>query len=283
VSQRYEIADVLAVYKGHPLSRDTILERIARQRKIALPINELDLAMDPAEGVSDQNHIGGALTSLRLAARARITSTDRVLDLGCGLGGPARLVAAVYGCTVHGLDANAMRVEEARQLSKLVGLDELVTFEVADFLGVPLHADYSVVWAQNSWIHVDEPERLALVAAAALRPGGRLAFEDVWQVRAASGIEETRLADDLSDAWRSGFSPLSRWLEAFNVAGFEVDLTEDDTKIMLSHYESITSLADLNPQAYPAHEIVGWRAALALASAGAIGYGRVIGTLRAAI
>jgi SAM-dependent methyltransferase len=280
VPQRYAIADVLAVYEGHPLSRDTILERIARQRKLALPISELDLAVDSGESVSDQNHIGGALSTLRLAGRAHVASDDTVLDLGCGLGGPARLIAEVYGCRVHGIDANAARIQDARQLSELVGLSHLVTFELADFLDMPLHTKYSVIWAQNAWIHIDEPGRLGAVAASALRPGGRLAFEDVWLLRVARGSAETRLMNDLCDVWRSEFSPLARWISAFESAGFDIALSEVDTEILLRHYEGITSLADAAPDAYPAHEIVGWRAALALARAGVIGYGRVIGALR---
>jgi SAM-dependent methyltransferase len=283
VGRRYDIAKVLDVYQGHPLSCASILERIRRHRTVALPISELDLAVDFAELVSDQNHIGGALSTFRLAARAGITPADIVLDLGCGLGGPMRLIAEVYGCRAHGLDANPARIKDARELSEVTALQDLVSFAQADFLEVPLQPEFTVVWAQNSWIHIDEPRQLASIAVSALRPGGRLAFEDVWLRRVPASGEEGLLLDDLYDSWRSSFSPLEHWLSAFKAAGLDVLVCEDDTEMLLRHYEAMTALASATPDAYPAHEIVGWRSALSLARAGVVGYGRVVSTLRGAM
>jgi SAM-dependent methyltransferase len=279
MSRLYTTPEVLAVYQDHPLSRRAILQRIARHRPVQVPVSELELAVDGAEHLTDQNHIGGALSTLRLGAKAQLTSQDRVLDLGCGIGGPARLVADIFGCSVRGLDANAARIQEALQLTELVGLQDRVTFECLDFLEQRIERIYSVAWAQNSWIHIDEPERLAAIAAACLVPNGRLAFEDVYLGRPPADSDHARLMSQLCDSWRSSFSSVDTWCRAFERCGFQITVCEDQTGIMLRHYECVTALAACTPDRFPLHEILGWGAALTLARSAVLGYVRIVGRL----
>lgn len=280
MTRPFTTAEILEAYTHHPLSYTSIMERLTRSRpQEGLPVSELDLAVDPAEGVTDQNHIGGALSTLRLAARAQITGNDKVLDLGCGIGGPARLLAAVYGCEVQGVDANVNRVREAEQLSRLVAMDRLTTFKAVDFLNASFDRSFSVVWAQDSWIHIDEPGKLAAVAASALRPGGTLAFEDVLLRRAPAADAERQWMQELGVAWRSSFSPLQSWCRALQEQGFRITVYEDDTPILLQHYRAATALAAAMPEKYPAHEVTGWSCALSLATAGVIQYSRIVARL----
>jgi len=240
---------------------------------------ELDLAVDGVEGLTDQNHIGGALGTLRLASCAGVNAEDSVLDLGCGIGGPLRLLAEVYRCRGHGVDANAARIEDAINLTTDTGLEKLLSFEHADLLERTPRASWSVVWAQNSWIHIDEPAKLASVAAASLRPAGRLAFEDVVLLRTpGAGVEERALAE-LSDVWRSTFSTLETWCRGFADSGFKVTKSQGDTEILLRDCAAMLARAKDEPRSYPAHEIVGWQRAFELCQAGVIGYSRVVATL----
>jgi SAM-dependent methyltransferase len=279
MSRIYTTPEVLSVYQDHPLSCHAILQRINRHRPVEFPIGELELAVDGAEHLTDQNHIGGALSTLRLGAKVQLTSQDRVLDLGCGIGGPARVVADVFGCSVRGVDANAARIEEAIQLTELVGLHERVTYQCLDFLEQRIERIYTVVWAQNSWIHIDEPDQLASIAASCLVPNGRLAFEDVYLGRDPADAIQAGLMSQLCDSWRSSFSSLNTWYRAFERSGFRIATCEDQTDTMIRHYECITALAARTPNKYPAHEILGWDAALALVRSGVLGYARIVGQL----
>ncbi|WP_189523858.1 MULTISPECIES: class I SAM-dependent methyltransferase [unclassified Mesorhizobium] len=65
----------------------------------------------------DEFHIGGRAATAELAAQLALTAGDRVLDIGCGLGGPARQIAAQYGCQASGIDLTRDYVEAGNVLS----------------------------------------------------------------------------------------------------------------------------------------------------------------------
>ena len=240
-------------------------------------MTELELALDPNEEITDQNHIGGALSTLRLAGLSGVNRDSRVLDLGCGIGGPARLLAEIFGCLVHGVDANPGRIADAVALSELVGLEDRISFEAADFLTRSFSQNYSVMWAQNTWIHVGNPTRLGRLAVVALRKWGRLAFEDVVLRRAPQNSEERDLLGQVSAAWRSSFAEFASWTDQLAEAGLDVLTIEHDDRMMIAHLSKLCGLADRFQNRYPSHEIVGWRGALQLAHAGVLGYTRIIG------
>jgi len=74
------------------------------------------------------------------AELARLKKGMRVLDLGCGIGGPARTIASTVGCTIVGITNNAWHVERGTALTKKAGLDHLVTLVQGDFLvSLPPH------------------------------------------------------------------------------------------------------------------------------------------------
>src|SRR5207245_909946 len=76
----------------------------------------------------DQFHVLGKDATLRLAQRVGVESTMHVLDVGSGLGGPARFLAQTFGCRVTGVDLTENYVETARFLSELTGLHDRVSF-----------------------------------------------------------------------------------------------------------------------------------------------------------
>jgi SAM-dependent methyltransferase len=280
VTREYTTSEVLEVYERHPLSMSALIARLEREGRDIRSIGEDDLAYDPTGEVTDQNHIGGAPFTHKLAASARVVSSDRVLDLGCGLGGPARLLAATYGCAVHGIDANPARVADAAALSELVGLARLTTFQTADFLECAFAREYTVVWGQNSWIHMSDRLRLARHCAAALVPAGRIAFDDVCLKRTAATHDEQTVFDAISDAWRSAFVSVGAWQSAFESAGFSTTQVEEDSGPFMSHCEKLTALAMAQPETYPPHEVLGWRCALHLGRSGVFGFFRIVAVRR---
>jgi SAM-dependent methyltransferase len=275
----YSTDSMLEAYKRHPLSRASVIGRLKRHQLVNCVVRELDLAVDPVEEITDQNHIGGALSTLKLASLAKISGKHHVLDLGCGLGGPARLLAEVFACTVHGVDANADRISDARDLTELVGLVQFISFEHGDFLAIPFQREYTVVWAQNTWIHVNDPRRLTEIARSALAECGTLAFEDVCFKRLPDSHDEARLVGEVCDAWRSSFAEVTQWADAFERAGFQIVAAEEDDGMLISHLSKLSSLAELRPNRFPRREIVGWNAALDLARAGVLGYARIVARL----
>ena len=195
--QPHDPQALLEIYANHPLREETILARIVRQRGTLEGITELDLAHDSLTEITDQNHVGGVASVAELALRAGIVPTSRALDIGSGLGGPARCLAHLFGCRVEGVELSPLRCGQARSLTVRVGLDQLVRFTCGDVLSVDLpSAAFDVILGQGAWTHIDDASALFQRAAGALAPGGRVAFEEPCFVRAPRR-SETSVMEEL--------------------------------------------------------------------------------------
>ena len=128
----------------------------------------------------EEFHSLGRVASAALAEAAAITSTDEVLDVGCGIGGPARFLTTQYGCKVTGIDLTPEFVDVARDLTARVGLDDLIDLRVGDALDLPFpDARFDVVWTQHVSMNIADKVALYAELGRVLRPDGRLAFFDV--------------------------------------------------------------------------------------------------------
>src|SRR5437764_15394799 len=85
-------------------------------------------------GTLDQFHTRGLAATAELAKLTGITADMSVLDVGSGVGGPARFLAATYGCRVTGVDLSEPFVEAARYLTERAGLTAQVSFQTASAL-----------------------------------------------------------------------------------------------------------------------------------------------------
>jgi cyclopropane fatty-acyl-phospholipid synthase-like methyltransferase len=92
----------------------------------------------------DQFHTRGILATGELAAAARLDPSTRVLDLGWGIGGPARYLAATFGCKVTGIDLNPAFIDAATHLTARCGLSDRVTFQIGNALHLPFDDAYSM-------------------------------------------------------------------------------------------------------------------------------------------
>lgn len=103
----------------------------------------------------------------------------RVLDVGGGLGGPSRTLAHRFGCVVTTIDLTPSYVEVARELTRLVGLQDRVTHEVGDATDLPFDdGTFDMVWTQNTGMNIADKEALYRGFHRVLRPGGTLAFQE---------------------------------------------------------------------------------------------------------
>jgi ubiquinone/menaquinone biosynthesis C-methylase UbiE len=129
--------------------------------------------------VTDQFHGGGKAATLRLAKLFGAGPGQRVLDVGGGLGGPARTLAVEFGCRVTVVDLTESFVRAARLLTARLGLDDRVSHHVGDALDLRFDAGaFDVVWTQNSGMNIADKERLYAGFHRVLRPGGLLALQE---------------------------------------------------------------------------------------------------------
>ncbi len=125
----------------------------------------------------DQMHVGGIIETRTLAQLADLKPGMAVLDIGSGLGGPARTLAAEFGCTVTGLDLTEAFCDAATMLTERVGLADRVSFRHGDALHMPFEdGSFDGVWTQFAGMNIRDKERLYGEVRRVLKSGGRFAF-----------------------------------------------------------------------------------------------------------
>jgi len=128
----------------------------------------------------DEFHIGGVESTRELARFAQLTPGLRVIDLGCGIGGPARTLAREFGCHVRGIDLVAEFVAAANLLTRLVGLDHAVTCRQADMTQWSVSAElFEIAWSQHTTMNVSDKLSLFTSIHRVLVDGGRYVLHEV--------------------------------------------------------------------------------------------------------
>jgi len=173
------MTDAANQVKNH-YARGEIVEAILR----ALRESGKDVArLAPADlAPIDAFHIRGRAATVELAKLAALEPGLRVLDVGCGLGGSARYLAAEYRCRVTGIDLTEEYVEAANALAALVGLKDPVEFRQSSALEMPFEdASFEVVWTEHVQMNIADKRAFYAEMARVLAPRGRLVFHDIFQ------------------------------------------------------------------------------------------------------
>ncbi len=128
----------------------------------------------------DQFHTAGKQATLELMHLAELQAGMEVLDVGGGLGGAARLLAAEQGCKVTVLDLTQEYCRVGELLTARTGLSDRVSFQQGSALDMPFpEARFDVVWTQHSSMNIADKARLYAEVRRVLRPAGRLAFHEI--------------------------------------------------------------------------------------------------------
>lgn len=195
-------------------------------------------ALRPADlAPVDEFHIRGRAASLEIVEALGLTADSHVLDLGSGLGGPARTLAELTGCTVTGVDLTSEFCEVATAFSQWTGMSDRTRFQVGDATatGLPdaaVHAALTVHVAMNI---ADKP---ALYAEAfrVIRPGGRFVVYDVLQGEGGDVRYPVPWANDVSTSFLATPREMRDLLRA---AGFEIISEVDSSDESLAWFQQM--------------------------------------------
>lgn len=154
----------------------TLLDAVAAACKDKEPLTVEDTAP------LDQMHMRGIAATRELARHAGIRNGDRVLDIGCGIGGPARTFAADTGCEVVGIDLVPEFVRVGQALTEQMGLSAHVGLREADALALPFEdGAFDVVTSMAAFMNIQDKAAAYQEIRRVLKPGGRLALIEVMQ------------------------------------------------------------------------------------------------------
>jgi sarcosine/dimethylglycine N-methyltransferase len=158
-----------------------------------VPVGELlaDIS-DPDQIIGptlDQFHIGGATATARLLDLLELPDASHVLDVGSGLGGPARLLATTRDWQVTGVDLAPEFCRIASALSARAELSAQTTFCAGDALHLPFaNGLFDAVWTEHVAMNIGARDDFYRELARVARPGGLLAIYDVVVVENTSPL-----------------------------------------------------------------------------------------------
>jgi ubiquinone/menaquinone biosynthesis C-methylase UbiE len=128
----------------------------------------------------DEFHVRGREASKELALQAGLQPGRRVLDIGCGIGGAARLLAGEFGCRVTGIDITPEYIRTAQKLSQLTHMGHLTHFVEGSALALPFDNNrFDVVWTQHVQMNIADKNRFYAEVARVLQPNGCFVYYDV--------------------------------------------------------------------------------------------------------
>jgi cyclopropane fatty-acyl-phospholipid synthase-like methyltransferase len=231
---------VTEFYNTHPISERQVLDKLVQD---GFELSSLD------QGILqdyDQDHFGGFAATDTLARLVNISRSTHILDVCCGLGGPARYLAYHYGNHVTGIDLNQSRVEGAVRLTDMVGLEEKVSFYHANALSSALPSDeFDALIAQEAFCHIANKPLLLTECVRLLKPGGLIAFTDILATTSMTTTVRKRLHQEMAF---TELNTLDGYQALLKVSGCELkeaeDLSEEWARILVERLAMYRSLKD---------------------------------------
>lgn len=195
--------------------------------------------LDPEKGLTpealsalDHFHTGGLRASRELVDLAKLRREDRVLDVGAGLAGPARLLASSLGCQVDCLEMSSDYCTGAKLLNRLTGLEDRIRVHQGNALAMPFpDRSFDVVWMQNVGMNIADKHRLYAEVRRVLKPGGRFAFQEIAAGSAPTSYYPLPWASDPAD---SVLISAAAFQSVLGESGFVAEYFEDVSESQLN-------------------------------------------------
>lgn len=201
-----------------------------------------------ALGALDHFHTGGLQASLELLELAMIREEDRVLDIGAGLAGAARLLASRRGCRVACVELSPDYCDGAVLLNRLTELDEQIEVHNGSALDLQFADDsFDAVWMQNVGMNILDKQTLYAEVCRVLKPGGRFAFQEMAAGNAATTYFPLPWATDPADSFLISAEEMCSLLDE---NGFVVEVFEDTSYVHLSRTNAESAPSSLTLGVY---------------------------------
>jgi len=209
---------------------------------------------------------GGKAMATEMISRLALAPDSRVLDVGCGLGGSAFVMATGYGLHVDGIDLSKNMLAIAYSKLEIYGLSKRVNFELLDCLELTRVDYYDAVYSRDVFLHIHDKARLFSVLEASLRPGGKLLFTDYCCGVKPWGNDFSAYVEDRGYCLHC----LEDYADLISQAGFEQVTYEDISARFIAILQAdIEKIATLDPAKNDLTELAqSWRQKLARTTAG---------------
>jgi ubiquinone/menaquinone biosynthesis C-methylase UbiE len=205
----------------------------------------------------DEFHIGGRQASEHFLDQLKLTPEKHILDIGCGLGGPARFAASRYRCRVDGIDLTPEYVETGRALCGWVGLAGRISLHQGSALAMPF-ADGAFDGAYMLHVGMNIADKATLCAeiGRVLRPGSLFGIYDVMRI---GDGDLTFPVPWATTAASSAVAEPAQYRSALQAAGFAVIAEHNRRDFALTFFEQLRArtMATSGPPPLGLHVLMG--------------------------
>jgi MPBQ/MSBQ methyltransferase len=215
----------VAGHYGRGRLEELILAAVAREGKDPEKLTAVDLA------AVDEFHVGGLEATQELATHMELRAGLRLLDVGSGIGGPARYFAAEYGCRVMGIDLTEEFVRVAASLTSRTKLDGLAEFRQGSALELPFERDtFDSAYMIHVGMNIADKAGIFREVRRVLKPAGLFTIFDIMFTgdgrtrdgRAAEGAIQYPVPWAASEE-TSFVGTVKEYRDALQNAGFRVE------------------------------------------------------------
>lgn len=240
----------VAGYYGRAGLEQVILNAAAQAGKDPARLTAADLS------AVDEFHVGGVESTRELAARMELQPGMRVLDVGCGIGGPARYFASEQGCRVNAIDLTEEFVNAAKGLTRATKLEDKVEYRRANALELPFEAaTFDRAYTIHVLMNIADKAGVFREVRRVLKPNGLFAIFDI--MRAKDGPLQYPVPWALSED-TSFVSDAKQYRKALEEAGFRVEQERDRGAFSVEFTERMMArVAQSGPPALGLHLLMG--------------------------
>jgi len=249
------IEQQVANYYGQEKLQDKILGMLRSAGKNLDQLRPDDLA------AIDEFHLGGREATQALADFMQLRDGMHLLDVGCGIGGPARYFAS-RGCQVTGIDLTQEFVRVADSLTRTVKLDQRAKFRQASALELPFAADtFDGAYTIHVCMNIADKAGVFREVARVLKPGARFAIYDIMRTSDAPLAFPVPWAQTPETSFVASVDDYRQGLQA---ARFRIDHQRDRRQFALEFMQRMMAQSASGPPALGIHVLMGEQAPLML-------------------
>ena len=227
--------------------------------------NLVALGIGPQDGLSvaaltpfDQYHYDGTEAVDLALSRLDLPAYARILDIGAGIGGPARYIADTTGAHVTALELQPDLDDVARDLTRRCGLAARVTHECGDILDGHPRGPFDAIISLLCMLHIPEKHRLFAACRAALRPGQAMYIEDFAHSRPLTEAEAESLAVKVQCTQLPTPDEYRAHLAAAGFSDISItDVTQDWRRVSASRVKAAKAAHDANVALHGAATVAG--------------------------
>jgi ubiquinone/menaquinone biosynthesis C-methylase UbiE len=243
----------VAGHYGRGRLEELILAAVAREGKDPENLAAVDLA------AVDEFHVGGLESTQELAAQMDLRAGMRLLDVGSGIGGPARYFAAEHGCKVTGIDLTEEFVRMARSLTKRTKLDGSAEFRQGSALELPFEANtFDGAYMIHVGMNIADKAGIFREVRRVLKAGGRYTLYEIMR----TGEGAIRYPVPWASSEETSFvARVKDYRDALQGAGFRIEQERGRREFAIAFTErTMERMAQAGPPALGLHLLMGEKA-----------------------